>query len=171
MFHVKQLSEVFLRCASDWNRKHRIVGGKDLSELFSESQQAVGDFLNANPYKNYLDVGAGSGLLGLAILEHPGLRVMFIEPAKKKAGFLSYLRSELSPDLQERFFVEASRVQDVSRETLSKKGFSEDAAVISRAFSSDSSLSSALEKSELTVCPAFIFEIDQKSKKPRLRPL
>jgi 16S rRNA G527 N7-methylase RsmG len=142
-----------------WDRVHRLVGRSSPRELIDQSVEALlslpRETLQGD--KLFVDVGAGSGLLGVSAMElFHDLQCLFVEPDAKKTAFLrSYLFSARK-ELSSRSLVSGGLIQDVSRETL-KIPENLEPVLFARAFSGPVSLSDAVKKSVFAGHQLFVF--------------
>jgi 16S rRNA G527 N7-methylase RsmG len=160
MFHVKQnsIKELYISELRAWNRTHRLTGSNDIDLLYSESLQALKS-LPSEP-SGLIDIGAGSGILGVPALLLPSQpKVCFVEPDIKKASFLLQLKSKvraIDPVIANNMTIVIKEIQDVSRETIEQL-FSGPFIMVARAFSGQYSLKDAVAKSELRNLDVFFF--------------
>lgn len=90
--------QTYLQFLAKWNARMNLTGIQQsvdvLKILFAESffaAELVGD-----PQGAILDVGSGAGFPGLAMAVYrPELKLVLLEPRKKRAAFLAALRREL----------------------------------------------------------------------------
>lgn len=139
-----------------WDKKHRIVGKTPPELLIRESLDAISHFSDFEANATLVDLGAGSGLLGIPWLySHLESSAVFIEPDKKKTAFLHYYLSSFN-HLKGRYQVLSAKIQNVSRETVcpfNRRG----RFVVARAFSGEESLSDAIEASEFKNESLYVF--------------
>jgi len=88
----------YVEMLQKWNLKINLTGLRTVSEIlqthFAESFWAARQLTAGDT--PVLDVGSGAGFPGLALkLYRPELTVYLLEPRKKRAAFLSAIRSEL----------------------------------------------------------------------------
>jgi 16S rRNA G527 N7-methylase RsmG len=132
-----------------WDKVHRLVGKSKPQRLIEESLEALNSLdpeVLSGP-KLMLDVGAGSGILGIPAMQlFHVLHVLFVEPDPKKAAFIRNYVSNVQPKLQKRCWIATQRLEDVSRETVEKCGDLEP-VLLARAFSGDVALEEAAQNS------------------------
>lgn len=156
---MKHWLEEYKQAVRQWDKTHRLVGQESIDALVKQSTEALKAFMKSSPPKCLVDVGAGSGLLGMAWLalseDH---KAVFIEPRAKAHSFILYISSALPP-LKGRFLLLPQKLEDVSRETVSRfapEGF----VLTSRAFSGPASLEEAIENSPFSQDPFYVFSSD-----------
>jgi 16S rRNA G527 N7-methylase RsmG len=164
MFHMKQLRSQYLSLLEAWNRKHNIIGRVSAEKLLLESEEALIGSQHLLPaHEGFIDIGAGSGIMGMAWLlcelsqKMPPLgqrRLVFVEPDTKSASFLLFLRSSL-PELAKSSLLMDCRLEDVRRETITS--FVPRFFCVARAFSPIEQLGGLKERSELRDDPFFVF--------------
>ncbi|MBS1982876.1 MAG: class I SAM-dependent methyltransferase [Bdellovibrionales bacterium] len=166
---MKQILRAYFEAVKEWDFTHRLVGQKPVTELMREAT----DSLNSLQAKESLpstivDIGAGSGLMGMAWLcLSENHRAVFVEPKAKARAFLLNLCSSVIPELSDRTLVLGGKVEDVSRETVAS--FANGAFFgVARAFSGASSLEEALLRSQLKGDPHYVFSSEvAESSKPK----
>jgi len=150
---VQQLREKYIQALAVWNRVHRIVGAKDRSieQLVRESEESLRGLRSPLP-RTLLDVGAGSGILGIPWLwiGPAQSRTGLIEPDLKKSSFLIHFRSTLEDGLKERILVIPNKLQDVPRETVDRFAEAGDRLFVARAFSGQVDLTEAINASSFS---------------------
>lgn len=149
----------YFEAVRQWDSKHRIVGKTPIETLIRESEEALAGFLSQGPTPNTLiDVGAGAGIMALPWLwMKPDGKAILVEPDKKKSAFLRDLVANKMPELMSRVLIMASRIEDVSRETVTS--FSGGSFFcVARAFSGEKSLAESFTASELKGDALYIFE-------------
>lgn len=157
LFHVKQADiKKFSAAISEWDSKHRIVGKTPPETLINESLTALRSASFVEEGIAVVDVGAGSGIVGIPWLYMSERnRAIFVEPDKKKCAFLRYY---LSGDkrIAPRGLVIDQTIQKVSRETL--ESFSAgNFVLLSRAFSGAVDLGAAMGDSCLKDEKYYVF--------------
>ena len=90
--------QTYLQFLAKWNARMNLTGIQQpvdvLKILFAESFFAA--VLVGDPQGAILDVGSGAGFPGLAMAVYrPELKLILLEPRKKRAAFLAALRREL----------------------------------------------------------------------------
>ena len=90
--------QTYLQFLAKWNARMNLTGIQQpvdvLKILFAESFFAA--VLVADPKGAILDIGSGAGFPGLAMAVYrPELKLILLEPRKKRAAFLAALRREL----------------------------------------------------------------------------
>ena len=90
--------QTYLQFLAKWNARMNLTGIRQpvdvLKILFAESFFAAA--LVGDPQGAILDVGSGAGFPGLAMAVYrPELKLILLEPRKKRAAFLAALRREL----------------------------------------------------------------------------
>lgn len=145
-----------------WDTTHRLVGRLSPEVLIEQSVEALNDLHPSvvSPTTLFVDVGAGSGLLGIPALNlFPSLKVLFVEPDPKKAAFLRHYLFGVQKELGKRSFVQTQLMQNVSRETLEKlKDLTP--VLFARAFSGEHSLQEAVDDSVFAGRQLFVFRSD-----------
>jgi 16S rRNA G527 N7-methylase RsmG len=165
MFHVKQfnreeLRKKYLSLVKQWDKTHRLVGRGNPGALLGESEEAVSPLLRSHPDFAMVDVGAGSGILGMA-WALAGKKVHFVEVDPKKAAFLLLLSSEMA-GLE--ISTSACALENVSRETLISLGRYFTAA---RAFSGQRKLVESIMLSPLADSELFEFSVEEINQKKK----
>ena len=148
--------EEYSTAIAQWDQKHRIVGKTAPATLVEQSLEAIEHYLASAHPSCLVDVGAGSGLLGVPWLYcDPGHLAVFVEPDPKKTAFL-HLYLSAKADFKGRYLVLGQKVEDVSRETLER--FAEGGySLVARAFSGPLSFGDAIGASELKNDLIYIF--------------
>jgi 16S rRNA G527 N7-methylase RsmG len=163
-----KLREIYLKDLKTWNKTHRLVGSNDLDRLYAESRIAFESLPSGERYRNAVDVGAGSGILGFAgFLGAKLSRVVLVEPDPKKAAFLLQVKAQLfrlEPGFMANLIILHQTVQVVSRETLNSFFNGTEWIVIARAFSSEVGLREAVDASELKEKEVFSFSLSTEKK-------
>lgn len=159
---MKHPEEEYIELLLAWNKKHNIIGRSSARELLEDSKEAITALAKKGPLpETIVDIGAGSGIMGAPWLmcelspELPPLsarRIVFVEPDRKSAAFLSLLRASIPLFAQQSSLLDC-RVEDVRRETIGAASF----VCFSRAFSPAKSLAPLYAASELRDDPLFIF--------------
>lgn len=160
---MKQFNRAeYLQAIKNWNKHHRIIGS-NVEELYKQSLEAIHNSKELiDTYSMFVDVGAGSGILGAAWLErYPEKMLVLLEPRKKAVSFLQAHFGQFA----KRVFVINERIEHVSRETLSS--LEPNFCCGARAFSSEKPLEELLAISALKDIPFFTFFVaeNEKSKK------
>lgn len=79
-----------------WNKIHNLTGAKDEATLNHFIYDAVFPVSFLKPYKNLLDIGTGAGFPGMILaLALPDTEVTLVEPLKKRASFLQFIKADL----------------------------------------------------------------------------
>ncbi|MBP7845254.1 MAG: class I SAM-dependent methyltransferase [Proteobacteria bacterium] len=159
---MKHVEEAYLDLLLAWNKKHNIIGRSPARELLEESRDAIISLAKTNTLtETVVDIGAGSGIMGAPWLlselspDLPPLksrRLVFVEPDRKSAAFLSLLRASLPLFAQQSSLLDC-RLEDVRRETIGAK----ELVCFSRAFSPAKNLGPLYAASELRNDPLFVF--------------
>jgi hypothetical protein len=174
MFHVKQFDrEAYLSLLRLWDRKHRLVGRTRPDRLYRESVESLRSLPPALISDALVDLGAGSGILGVpALLEGLSKKVCLIEPLPKKVAFLEAVKAEMRLMGDHRYsnlLIIPLPVQNVSRETL-ECYLGPDLSsvpVLSRAFSGNLNMKEALRSSCLKENPCYKFFVLDEVKSPK----
>ncbi len=160
------IKECFVSELKAWNRVHRITGSNDIDLLYSESLEG----LKSIPQNilGFIDVGAGSGIMGFpALVERLGARVCFVEPDIKKASFLLQLKTKvraIDSSIADNMIIMIKDIQSVSRETIDQFFSGCPYVLISRAFSGSTTLKDAVAKSPMQNIDVFFFHATQTNK-------
>jgi 16S rRNA (guanine527-N7)-methyltransferase len=94
---MKDKLDIFTNKLLEWNRVHNLTGAKSKEEI----QKNIQDSLEPLKYikkdfKDALDIGTGAGFPGLILaIAMPDTKWRLVEPRKKRAGFLNYIKSML----------------------------------------------------------------------------
>ena len=96
--HMSIQVSLYLKLLEKWNNKINLTGLRTpremLVELFAESFFA-GKFLEESD-SPIVDVGSGAGFPGMVLkILNPYWRVYLLEPRKKRAAFLTFVKQEL----------------------------------------------------------------------------
>jgi len=164
LFHVKQLRESYLNSVLAWNKIHRIIGREhDFATRIKESEHALSTLLPATPH--IVDIGAGSGLLGIPWLwlQEQG-NVVLVEPDAKKSSFL--LQFVAQNGLSERLSILPQTFETVSRETLDRL-CPPPRAFVTRAFAGFKDFDQVKGESAFSKEDFFVFELNAASKSSR----
>ncbi|MDF1874266.1 16S rRNA (guanine(527)-N(7))-methyltransferase RsmG [Sulfurimonas sp. SAG-AH-194-I05] len=79
-----------------WNKVHNLTGAKDENTVNEFIYDAVFPVSFLKPYKNLLDIGTGAGFPGMILaLALPDTQVTLVEPLKKRASFLQFIKADL----------------------------------------------------------------------------
>lgn len=104
---------LFTQKLLEWNRVHNLTGAKTKEEIqanISDSLKAL-EFLDQK-HKRAIDIGTGAGFPGLILaIAMPDTRWLLVEPRKKRAAFLNYIKTLL--DLQN-VTVAMKRIEEVA---------------------------------------------------------
>jgi len=162
MFHMKQSSlDQYVEQIKLWDRSHRLVGGVPVHVLVEQSLLAFKNSLLVNPCTSYVDVGAGSGIVGIPLLLiYDRLKFVFVEPDLKKSSFVLNFLSSYGLIRAKRALVISERIQNVSHETLEDFFGTNQITLLTRAFSGPKSLNDAYKESSLSKYPLFDFKMD-----------
>jgi len=154
---VKQLLQKYAEAVKEWDKTHRLVGKVSVEQLLKQSIAALTPMLSSHKGELLLDVGAGSGLMGVAWLALDATnKTLFIEPKAKSHSFILSSLSSLPDLVGGRWSLLPKRIEDVSRETVYSKGSTRPFAV-ARAFSGNLSLKEAWDQSPLKDIPLYSF--------------
>lgn len=155
---MKQLGPDYLRLLKEWDQTHRLVGNTPSELLYEEAKDSLLELPQEILGRDCLvDVGAGSGLMGMAWLDlSPTHRTIFIEPRKKAYSFLNWARSSLE-GVVSRSLVVPLKLEDVSRETVLAFAPENQLFLAARAFSGPVDLDEAHSKSPLSTLPLYSF--------------
>lgn len=157
----------FLENCEVWNKTHRIFGSQIASRV-DESEKALAGWEGLSVSRTVIDVGAGSGLMTLPLLWlKPEVSVVWVEPNKKKASFLSWFKLSLPGSVSSKIVVIAEALELVSRETVST--WPEPIALVARAFSGEKTLHETVSSSAFVGLPVWVF--DQKNNENTLKRL
>ena len=153
---------IFAAQITAWDKIHRLVGRSDPRELIAQSVEAL-QGLNPDTLKGpklLVDVGAGSGLVGIPALNmFHDLQVLFVEPDSKKTAFLRNYLYGVQKELAPRCSVGTQLLQDVSRETNQSQALLEP-VLFARAFSGEISLADAVQNSVFAGHQLFVYRVD-----------
>jgi 16S rRNA G527 N7-methylase RsmG len=149
----------FLSEVSKWNHVHRIIGS-DPQKLLAQSEAALVEVLKSGAVDGnsvWVDVGAGSGIALVPMLWlSPETELVFVEPDKKKMGFLESFFGGLA--LERPPVLICSKIQFVSRETLCDAR--KEPAFFARAFSGELDLLKCIRRSEFKGAKWFVFKAE-----------
>jgi 16S rRNA G527 N7-methylase RsmG len=150
------LRDAYLKLIASWNKTHNLIGKHSAELLYKESLQALSTCEEIREYECLVDIGAGSGIMGMpwVLSEGSRKRAIFIEPDKKSASFLLLMKASLPP-IANKILILDSRLENVRRETL--KDFSSSFFCVSRAFSPSEKLNDLYLSSELRDDPLFVY--------------
>ena len=82
-----------------WNKIHNLTGAKNEETLNHFIYDAVYPVSFLKKYKNLLDIGTGAGFPGMILaIALPDTQVTLVEPLKKRAGFLQFIKADLGLD-------------------------------------------------------------------------
>ncbi len=104
--------DLFSQKLLEWNRIHNLTGAKTPQEVQANIEDALGilPYLPDN-IQTALDIGTGAGFPGLVLaIAMPQTRWILVEPRKKRAAFLSYVKSLLGLDNVE---VKMARIEEL----------------------------------------------------------
>ena len=97
-----------------WNKIHNLTGAKDENTLNHFIYDAVFPVSFLPKYKNLLDIGTGAGFPGMILaIALPDTQVTLVEPLKKRASFLQFIKADLGLD---NVRVVKKRVEDMESE-------------------------------------------------------
>ncbi len=109
---MKDKLDIFTQKLLEWNKVHNLTGAKtkeDVKKNIDDSLKGL-KYLKGE-YANALDIGTGAGFPGLILaIANPKTRWTLVEPRKKRASFLNYIKSLLDLDNVE---VVMKRVEDM----------------------------------------------------------
>lgn len=155
---MKQQRDAFLRAVLAWNRVHRIIGREgDFLERVKESEEALENLIEqVGPDQGLVDIGAGSGLLGMPwVWMSPSSRICFVEPDFKKSSFLmAYIGDQ---KLASRASVVSKPFETVSRETIDQACPGQK-VFVARAFAGAKDLAQVVKESAFSGEKFFLFE-------------
>lgn len=158
---MKHSPQSYAQAVRDWDRVHRIIGKEDPLDLYAQSKESLLHLPKEMSHASTIvDIGAGSGLMGLAWLElSPAHKAVFVEPKKKSEAFLRNYVSVHCPELASRALIIGLRWEDVSRETVLRfapQGY----FCVARAFSGEVDLAQAWSSSEFGEEDCYVFSAD-----------
>ncbi|WP_324172223.1 16S rRNA (guanine(527)-N(7))-methyltransferase RsmG [Sulfurimonas sp.] len=79
-----------------WNKIHNLTGAKDESTIDEFIYDAIFPLTFLEKTKNLLDIGTGAGFPGMILaMAMPQTEVTLVEPLKKRAGFLQFIKADL----------------------------------------------------------------------------
>ena len=79
-----------------WNKIHNLTGAKDSDSIDEFIYDAVFPVSFLPSAKNLLDIGTGAGFPGMILaLALPDTQVTLVEPLKKRASFLQFIKADL----------------------------------------------------------------------------
>jgi len=82
-----------------WNKIHNLTGAKDEKTINEFIYDAVFPISFLPKAKNLLDIGTGAGFPGMILaLGLPEVQVTLVEPLKKRASFLQFIKADLGLD-------------------------------------------------------------------------
>ena len=82
-----------------WNKIHNLTGAKDEKTIDEFIYDAVFPVSFLPKAKNLLDIGTGAGFPGMILaLGLPDTQVTLVEPLKKRASFLQFIKADLGLD-------------------------------------------------------------------------
>jgi hypothetical protein len=141
-----------------WDKSHRLIGAISPSLLVDQSLEAFKDSFLDSPNTSFVDVGAGSGIVGIPLLlTFNHLKVVFVEPDLKKSSFMLSFLSGTQLIKSKRALVISDLLQNVSCETLEKFFETNQITLLTRAFSGPKSLNDAYKDSSLSKYPLYDF--------------
>jgi len=82
-----------------WNKIHNLTGAKDEKTINEFIYDAVFPVSFLPKARNLLDIGTGAGFPGMILaLGLPDTQVTLVEPLKKRASFLQFIKADLGLD-------------------------------------------------------------------------
>jgi len=97
-----------------WNKIHNLTGAKDANTIDEFIYDAVFPVSFLPKAKNLLDIGTGAGFPGMILaFGLPDTQVTLVEPLKKRASFLQFIKADLGLD---NVRVVKKRVEDMDSE-------------------------------------------------------
>ena len=79
-----------------WNKIHNITGAKNETTVNHFIYDALFPVSFLKPYDTLLDIGTGAGFPGMILaLALPDTQVTLVEPLKKRASFLQFIKADL----------------------------------------------------------------------------
>ena len=82
-----------------WNKIHNLTGAKDEKTINEFIYDAVFPVSFLPKAKNLLDIGTGAGFPGMILaFGLPDTQVTLVEPLKKRASFLQFIKADLGLD-------------------------------------------------------------------------
>ncbi|BCD61532.1 16S rRNA (guanine527-N7)-methyltransferase [Nitratiruptor sp. YY08-26] len=105
--------ELFSQKLLEWNTIHNLTGAKTPQEVQKNIDDSLYplQFLDSTPQKA-LDIGTGAGFPGLVLaIAMPQTHWILVEPRKKRASFLHYIKTALKLD---NVTVIPSRIEEIA---------------------------------------------------------
>jgi len=97
-----------------WNKIHNLTGAKDAQTMDEFIYDAIYPISFLPKAKNLLDIGTGAGFPGMILaFGLPDVQVTLVEPLKKRASFLQFIKADLGLDNVK---VVKKRVEDMDSE-------------------------------------------------------
>jgi len=97
-----------------WNKIHNITGARDENKVDGFIYDAVFPVSFLPKKKTLLDIGTGAGFPGMILaIALPDTKVTLVEPLKKRASFLQFIKADLGLD---NVTVVKKRVEDMPSE-------------------------------------------------------
>jgi len=107
-----EYSNKFIKSLQQWNKIHNLTGSdtkEDIIENIIDSIYPL-QFL-PNGIETILDIGTGAGFPGIIVaMAAKNIKVILVEPRKKRVAFLHYIKSMLKLDNVE---IVAKRVEEI----------------------------------------------------------
>ena len=94
---MRKKLDLFTRKLLEWNQVHNLTGAKTIEEVEANIADSLKplEFLEGD-FEQALDVGTGAGFPGLVLaIAMPKTHWRLVEPRKKRAAFLNYIKSLL----------------------------------------------------------------------------
>jgi 16S rRNA (guanine527-N7)-methyltransferase len=89
------LSETFTRELLRYNQTHNITGAKSEASVYEHIVDSIYPITFLNRYTTIYDIGTGAGFPGMVLAFQLDANIYLIEPDKKRAAFLLYIKSLL----------------------------------------------------------------------------
>ena len=115
--HKLELSELFYERAErftaellHYNKTHNITGAKTRKAIEQNILDAIYPVSFLNSYESVVDIGTGAGFPGLILSFHSDAEMILVEPLKKRAAFLFYIKTLLTLNHVK---IESKRVEQI----------------------------------------------------------
>ncbi len=91
-YNIQKYKELLFK----WNKIHNLTGAKDEATIDEFIYDAIFPLTFLEKTKNLLDIGTGAGFPGMILaMGLPQTQVTLVEPLKKRAGFLQFIKADL----------------------------------------------------------------------------
>ena len=97
---MKEQLELFTKKLLEWNQVHNLTGARNEEEVKKNIEDSLKplEFLEGN-FDQAIDIGTGAGFPGLVLaIAMPKTKWLLVEPRKKRAAFLNYIKTLLDLD-------------------------------------------------------------------------